>query len=63
MEELKTYIVNRISRLSKRVDELKLEQGDNPSETHTYHGGWELGYWKGRLSAFEDIMDTIEEIN
>ena len=31
-------------------------------DLHTFHGGWNLGYWEGRVSALEDALDLIEEI-
>ena len=30
-------------------------------EQHTFHGGWNLGYWEGRVSALEDVMELLDE--
>ncbi|BAR81996.1 uncharacterized protein KNN_01148 [Bacillus thuringiensis serovar tolworthi] len=49
-----------IKHAKKRIDVLKEAHGDNPGKTHTYHGGWDLGYWEGRLSVLEDMHDEIE---
>lgn len=61
MENLKEYINGRISHANKRVKQFRDSHGDNPNETHTYHGGWSLGYWEGLLSAYEKILDEIED--
>jgi len=31
-------------------------------EKYNFYGGEDNGYWKGRLAAFEDILDQIEII-
>jgi hypothetical protein len=31
-------------------------------EQHTFHGGWNLGYWEGRVSALEDILDIMGDM-
>ncbi|HDR6286497.1 TPA: hypothetical protein QCU33_002485 [Bacillus cereus] len=56
-------IERSIKHAKKRINSLKESHGDNPGKTHTYHGGWDLGYWEGRLSALEDIHDEIEGEN
>jgi transcriptional regulator with XRE-family HTH domain len=53
-------IEKRIKRAKEKVKVLKESHGDNPGQTHTYHGGWDLGYWEGRLATLEDIQDEIE---
>lgn len=62
MEELKVFLNKRIAKANKRVDMFKESHGDNPNQTHTYFGGWSLGYWEGLSSAYERILDEIEEV-
>lgn len=31
-------------------------------DRHTFHGGWNLGYWEGRVAAFEECLDLLEEL-
>lgn len=62
MNDLKAYLKRRISHMSKRVERLKEKYGDNPTETYNFYGGQELGYWQGMLSAYENALDEIEEI-
>lgn len=57
---MKEKIERKIKRAQKRVDEMKKAHGNNPGSTHTYFGGWDLGYWEGRLSALQDILDELE---
>lgn len=60
-KEAMVYKIQRkVLHCQKRADELKEHHGDNPSKDFNYYGGYDLGYWKGRLSALEDILDEIE---
>ena len=56
-------IERSIKHAKTRIEALKKSHGDNPGKTHTYHGGWDLGYWEGRLSVLEDMRDEIEGDN
>ena len=57
MDNIKKYIVRRLSRLEKQSEKLK----DYNSKQHTFHGGWEKGYSEGQVRVLEDILDMIEE--
>ena len=61
MKDTKEKFERKIARIKTKVENLKQEHGDKPSITHTYHGGWSLGYWEGRLSALEDMLDDLDE--
>jgi hypothetical protein len=62
MNDLKEYLKRRISRMSKRVESVKEKYGDNPTETYNFYGGQTLGHWQGMLSAYENVLDEIEEL-
>lgn len=62
MDEIKQVLTQRIIHSRKRISKYKKLHGENPSQTHTYHGGWDLGYWEGKLSALEDLFDEIVEM-
>jgi hypothetical protein len=62
MNELREFVLRRIQHATKRIDQITKQQGENASQTHTYHGGQTLGYWQGKLSAYELIMDEIDGI-
>jgi hypothetical protein len=61
MEKVKKYIDSRIKRNTEKLEALEKDHGKNPEKTHTYWGGEKYGYLKGRLSAFEDTLDSIED--
>ena len=63
MLNIKDYLVRRISYVNKRINTIGKLHGNKPNETHNYFGGWEKGYLKGKLSAYENILDKIEETN
>ncbi|MFV1457705.1 hypothetical protein [Bacillus mycoides] len=65
MEELKKITKRKLKHAEKRAKEFKEAHGDNPGKTHTYHGGWDLGYWEGRAALAQDILDelAVEENN
>lgn len=58
MNNIKKYIVRRLSRLEKQSENLK----DYNSKEHTFHGGWEKGYYDGQVRVLEDILDMIEDL-
>ena len=51
----------KLRRTRRKIDVLKAEHGDTPSLTHTYWGGWDIGYQKGISSTLEDIIDDLTE--
>ena len=59
----KEKLQRKINRIQKKVDNIMLQHGDTPSLTHTYYGGQKLGYWQGRLSVLEELLDDTEENN
>jgi hypothetical protein len=44
-----------------RVASVKKSLGDNPVKTHNYYGGQNLGYWEGRMTAYENVLDFLEK--
>lgn len=57
----KSFLSRRIKHAQKRVDCIKESHGDEPNKTHTYHGGWSLGYWVGMLTAYQNVLDKEED--
>ncbi len=50
---------NNIERKLKR-QLLMLERMDGYSaDTHTYHGGWSVGYVQGKVSVLDDLLDEL----
>lgn len=54
----------RIKHVERRVAEIKERHGriESNSGTITKHGGWDLGYWEGKLATLEDTLDELKEI-
>lgn len=59
MVELREHLIRKMSHADKRVKSIKRSHGDKAGSTHTYHGGWSLGYWEGKLSTYEDLLDLL----
>lgn len=55
------YLNRRIEHAENRIDLIRTKQGDNASQTHTYHGGWSLGYWEGLCKAYKNTRDLLLE--
>ena len=58
MNNIKKYILRRLSRLEKQSESCK----NCNSKEHTFHGGWEKGYSDGQVRVLEDILDMIEDL-
>ncbi|MCA1064703.1 hypothetical protein QTG56_24135 (plasmid) [Rossellomorea sp. AcN35-11] len=58
----KETLEKKINRVKRKIEMYKKEHGEHPSLTHTYHAGWSLGYWEGKLSLLEDRLDELEEL-
>lgn len=51
----------RLNRIKKIVSNMQKEHGNKPYEKFTYYGGWSMGYYKGLLYAYEEILDDIRD--
>lgn len=61
MEDMKKFLLKRIAYVEARIDAIKKARGNKPDMELTYHAGWGLGYWEGKLSAYTNILDKLEE--
>ena len=59
MKYTKEKIERRIKRIESKIKKLKESHGENPGNTHTYHGGWKLGYWEGKLYELEEMLGDM----
>ncbi|MGX1266767.1 uncharacterized protein (DUF342 family) [Rossellomorea marisflavi] len=48
---------NRLARTNKRQSVIKENNGKL-----TEHGGWDRGYWEGKIASLEDSMDDLNEL-
>lgn len=55
------FVNRRIALCNRRIGELEKRYKDKLTTDLTYHAGWEVGYWKGKLSAYELIKDKMED--
>lgn len=51
----------RLNRIQEIVSNMEKEHGKKPNEKCTYYGGWSMGYYKGLLYAYEEILDDIRD--
>lgn len=51
-------ILERNQRKSEYYD----NKYSGKEDKYTFHGGWNLGYWEGRVTAFEECLDLLEEL-
>lgn len=59
-----TYVNNllrRLKRLNERKDIMESKHSGN-EQSYTYHGGFNLGYLKGRITEIEDTIDDIIDL-
>lgn len=50
--------VRRLNRLTEQKDALEKEHKGN-EQKFTYHGGFRLGYIKGKIAEIENILDLL----
>ena len=53
--------IEKILERNERKAERYSQRYDGKEEQHTVHGGWNLGYWEGRVAALEDVLDILED--
>ena len=53
---LRKYIERTLKRAKRRADSYK----DTTEKTHTFHGGYSKGYWEGKISALESILEELD---
>ena len=65
MTEEKNKLYDKVNRVLYR-NQCKAEyyssKYEGKEEQHTFHGGWNLGYWEGRVSALEGVLDLLEDL-
>lgn len=57
---MKTYTKERLHRMIKR-NKVHLKQLQDKEENLSVWGYRDMGYFEGRLSVLEDLLDEIEE--
>jgi len=62
MKETKDYLKRRIKYAKKRLEEIKERHGNDPNNKFNYYGGEDIGYWKGLLAGYENVLDKINEL-
>lgn len=56
-------IKRKISRIQENISTMEKEHGKHPNERFNYYGGWSMGYYKGELYVYEQILDDIQDYN
>lgn len=53
----------RIKHAKSKLKDIKgrHERFKSNGSVITEHGGWDRGYWEGRLSALEDVLDDLND--
>ena len=58
LQERLYTILNRNQRKSEYYE----QKYQGKEDKHTFHSGWNLGYWEGRVTAFEECLVLLEEL-
>ncbi|MCY9593990.1 hypothetical protein [Paenibacillus chitinolyticus] len=62
MQDIRDFLAKRITYAKRRAFTYKNEHGENPEQTHNYFGGYSLGYWEGKVAAYQYILDELEGV-
>lgn len=60
MSEVYIKVLKALQRNEKKAERYS-DAYEGKEKQHTFHGGWNLGYWEGRVSALEEILDMLED--
>lgn len=63
-ESVEEHVYNKVVKIlqrNERKQERYQHKYDGKEDTLTFHAGWNLGYWEGRVSALEEVLDLLEE--
>lgn len=60
-KELQQRLYNILKR-NQRKSEYYEQKYQGKEDKHTFYGGWNLGYWEGRVTAIEECLDLLEEL-
>ncbi len=58
-EKIKNTYTRKVKRITNIVCKMEKKHGKKPHEKFTYYGGWDMGYYKGLLYAYEQILYDI----
>lgn len=62
MDGIVKDLERKIKRTEGKVIERQREQRKRvKDESYTSYAGWDLGYWEGRLVAYENLLDMMQE--
>lgn len=61
--EYEKKIKRKISRMQEIISIMEKKHGKYPSRDFNYYGGWSMGYYKGVLYVYEQILDEIQDYN
>ena len=53
--------LHAILKRNHRKSEYYEQKYHGKEDKHTFHGGWNLGYWEGRVTSFEECLDLLED--
>jgi hypothetical protein len=61
MNDIQT-IKKKLELNKNRLQTVKENQeiAGGPTKHTTFHGGWTLGYYEGKIAALEDVLDILE---
>jgi hypothetical protein len=60
MADKRNELERRLTRLGNMRDDLELKHSGN-EQNYTYHGGFELGYIKGKIAEIETQLENYDE--
>lgn len=58
--KLKSKLVKMLERNERKAVRLHSAY-DGKESALTFHAGWRLGYWEGRVAAIEEMLDLLED--
>ena len=53
--------VERRLQRTQNVVARHLLKYDGKEQQYTFHGGWSMGYYEGRVAAMEDVLGMLED--
>lgn len=60
MGDVIKIVERKLKHAKRNLEYYDVRYGNTNIHPLTYHAGWNVGYWNGKVSAYEDLLDELK---